>query len=251
MSYRKFPQRILIILLTTTVILSACNVGAAPSPTLDVNAINTAIVGTTIAQFSDQFTQTALAQPPTNTPLPTDTPIPLATLELPTTDPNALPTFALESPTPATGTNPLPGFTQPPSPVPAVPAGATQPTGDDCSNNAFEGDITIPDGMEIVGGKDFQKIWKIRNTGSCVWDDGFRLVYIGGSKPDLDPPNYEFKKTGDFVSSGEAINIAVNLTTPCSKGQFEGHWRMQNDQGYYFGTILSVYVQVKVLGSNC
>ncbi|HSG45239.1 MAG TPA: hypothetical protein VLA72_19000, partial [Anaerolineales bacterium] len=120
MSFRKFPQRILVILLITTVILTACNAGAAPSPTLDVNAINTAIVGTTIAQFSDQFTQTALAQPPTNTPLPTDTPIPLATLELPTTDPNVLPTFALESPTPGAG------FTLIPT---VVSAGATQSLG--------------------------------------------------------------------------------------------------------------------------
>ena len=242
MSFRKFPRHILITLLSAALILTACNVGAAPSPTLDVNAINTAIVGTTIAQFSDQFTQTALAEPPTNTPAPTDTPIPLPTFDAATADSNALPTFSLESPTPGAG------FTQLPSPV---PAGATQALGDECSNNAFEGDITIPDGSVIKGGEDFQKIWKIRNTGTCLWDDGFTLVYIGGSSPDLDPPNFKFKSAGDFVSSGEAVNIAVNLTTPCAIGQFEGHWRMQNDQGYYFGTILSVYVEVKEKGSNC
>jgi hypothetical protein len=237
MSLRKFPRHILITLLTTALILTACNAGAAPSPTLDINAINTAIVGTTIAQLSDQATQTALAAP-TNTSVPTDTPIPLPTFDLPTADTGALPTFSLESPTPGG----LPGFTQI---APTVASGATQALGDECSNSAFEGDVTIPDGSVLDPGFDFQKIWKIRNTGNCLWDDGFTLVYIGGSNPDLDPPNYKITKASDFVSAGEAVNIAVNLTTPCTPGQYEGHWRMQNDQGYYFGTILSVYVEVK------
>jgi hypothetical protein len=213
-------------------------VGAAPSPTLDVNAINTAIVGTTIAQFSDQFTQTALAEPPTNTPAPTDTPIPLPTLDLPTADANALPTFSLLSPTPGG----LPGFTQI---APTSGSASTPVSGDACNNNVFEGDVTIPDGSVLDPGYDFQKIWKIRNSGTCLWDEGYSLVYIGGSDPDLDPINFNFKKVSDFVSSGEAINIGINLTTPCQPGLYEGHWRMRNDQGYYFGTILSVYVEVK------
>lgn len=238
MSFRKFPRSVLIALLTAALALTACNGVANSTPTVDINAMNTAIVGTTIAQISDQGTQTALAAP-TNTPIPTDTPIPLPTFDLPTADTGALPTFSLESPTPGG----LPGFTQVAPTV--VVSGATQPTGDACSNNVFEADITVPDGSVLAPGFDFQKIWKIRNTGTCLWDDGFRLVYIGGSSPDLDPPNYEFKKSGDFVSAGEAINIGIWLTTPCQPGQYEGHWKMQNDQGYYFGSILSVYVEVK------
>jgi len=243
MMFRKFPRHTLIALLTAALILTACNVGVAASPTseVDVNALNTAIVGTTIAQYSEQFTQTALAVPPTV--VPSDTPIPLPTIA-PVT---AISTFSLESPTVAAEASPIPGFTQLPSPVPA----ATQALGDECSNNVFEGDITIPDGSILKGGEDFQKIWKIRNTGNCTWDDGFSLVYIGGSSPDLDPYNFNFTKSSDFVSSGEAVNIGINLTTPCSIGKFEGHWRMRNDQGYYFGTILSVYVEVQEKGSNC
>jgi len=236
---RKFPRHILISLLTAAFVLTACNVGAAPSPTLDVNAINTAIVGTTIAQFSDQFTQTALAAPPTDIPAPTDTPMPLPTFELPTADASALPTFSLQSPTPDGQS----GSTQlPPTAAPAATSGAL---GDECNNNVFEGDITIPDGSVLDPGYDFQKIWKIRNTGNCLWDEGYSLVYIGGSNPDLDPYTFDFKKSSDFVSPGEAVNIGINLTTPCKPGKYEGHWRMRNDHGYYFGTILSVYVEVK------
>jgi hypothetical protein len=241
MFFRKFQRLPLLLVLVAALMLSACNIGAEPSPTLDVNAINTAIVGTTVAQFSSAFTQTALANPPTNTPAPTNTALSLPTFAPATTDGSALPTVSFASATPG-GATPLPGFTQIASP--AVP-GATQPTGDACNNSVFEGDITIPDGSVIAPGTNFQKIWKIRNTGNCLWDEGYSLVYIGGSTPNLDPYNYEFKNAKDFVSGGEAIDIDIKLTTPCQPGKYEGHWRMRNDQGYYFGTILSVYVEVK------
>lgn len=242
MFFRKFPRQTLPVILTATLLLAACNFGAEPSPTLDVNAINTAIVGTTVAQFSSQFTQTALAAPQaTNTPAPTDTPQSLPTF--------ALPTISFDATTNASdGSTPVAGFTQLASP--AAP-GATQALGDDCHNSAFEGDVTIPDGTVLKGGEDFQKIWKLRNTGSCTWDEGYALVYIGGSNPDLDPYTFEFKNKSDFVAGGEAINIAINLTTPCTVGKYEGHWRMRTDNGYYFGTIVSVYVEVQEKGSNC
>ena len=252
MFVRKFSRQIFLTFLAGAMLLTACNVGVAPAPTIDVNAMNTAVVGTTVAQLSLGFTQTALAAPPTPTALPTDTSVPLpavdqptnadVTLSVPTIDPNAAPpTISLDAPSP---TSALPGFTQISAPPTVAPA-ATAALGDECSNSAFEGDITIPDGTVLPPGENFQKIWKIRNTGSCLWDDGFTLVYIGGSNPDLDPYNFKFKNPSDFVASGEAINIAINLTTPCTPGKFEGHWRMQNDKGYYFGTLLSVYVEVK------
>ena len=69
MFVRKISRQIFLTFLAVALLLTACNVGAAPSPTLDINAINTAMVGTTVAQLSSQFTQTALAAP-TSTPLP-------------------------------------------------------------------------------------------------------------------------------------------------------------------------------------
>ena len=241
MFVRKSPRHIFITLLTAALMLAACNVGAAPAPTVDINAVNTAIVGTTVAQFSAQFTQTALAIPPT--PMPTNTPQELPTFAQPTTDASgALPTVSFDvTPTIEGAASPLPAFTQVAAPTKA----ATQALGDSCYNSVFEGDVTIPDGTVLKGGEDFQKVWKIRNTGTCTWDEGFTLVYIGGSKPDLDPYNFEFKKSSDFVVGGKAIDIGLNLTAPCTPGKYEGHWRMRNDGGYYFGTLLSVYIEVK------
>lgn len=242
MLLRKFPRQTMFILLAAALILTACNVGAAPSPTLDVNAINTAIVGTTVAQFSAQFTQTALAIPPTNTPAPTDTPQSLPTFALPTTNAGTPPTVSFD-------VTPLPGFTQLASPA---PVGATQALGDSCFNSVFEEDVTIPDGTVVKGGETLSKTWKIRNTGTCTWDEGFKLVHIGGNIPNdnFKSQAYEFQGK-DQVAGGEAINLTVGLNAPCAAGKYEAHWRMQNDAGYYFGTILSLYIEVKGKTGGC
>lgn len=241
---RKSTRLIMMIVLTAALLLTSCNVGAAPAPTTDVNALSTALVGTTVAQLSGQLTQTALAAP-TNTATPTATVTTIVTVALPTlntgaasptTDLSALPTFSFVN-------TPIPGANTPVSVLPTTQATAS--LGDACNNNVFEGDVTIPDGEVLKPGVNFQKIWAVRNTGSCTWDEGYALVYIGGSTPNLDPVNFQFKQKSDFVASGQGVNLAVNLTTPCSPGKYEGHWRMRSDSGYYFGTILSVYVEVK------
>jgi len=244
---RKPTRLILIIMLTAALILTSCNVGAAPAPTTDVNALSTALVGTTVAQLSVELTQTAQAAP-TNTATATVTSlatVPLPTLNTgaasPTTDVAALPTFSFVN-TPVPGANtPITGLT----PVAVLPTSqATTSLGDACNNNVFEGDITIPDGTVLAPGQDFVKIWAVRNTGTCTWDDGYALVYVGGSTPNLDPINLEFTAGADFISSGETADMDVRLSAPCAAGKYEGHWRMRSDSGYYFGTTLSVYIEV-------
>lgn len=245
MLVRKYSRQIFMLFVVAALALAGCNVGATPAPTLDVNAINTAIVGTTVAQLSSQFTQTAQAMPsPTVAPTETAATLPvlaLPTLAIPssTLAGGALPTISFNT-TPV-GSTPLAGFTQLASPI---PAGATQALGDACNNAAFEGDVTIPDGTVMRPGQDFVKIWAIRNTGTCTWDEGYEFVFIGGDKS-LDPYNFKFNKSKDFVSGGEAVNLPINLTAPLAPGKYQGTWRMRNDKGYYFGSIFSVYIEVK------
>jgi hypothetical protein len=222
-------------------LLTSCTAGAPPAPTVDVNAINTAAVATAMGQLSAQFTQTALAAPsataiPTNTAVSLTTPIggsPVATTS------GALPTVSFNS-TPVG--SPIPGFT--PLASPAAPSGPTASLGDSCNNNVFEADITIPDNSIMKPGEDFIKTWQVKNTGTCTWDEGYVLVFIGGDRA-IDPVNYQFKKSTDFVKSGDSVQLSVPLTAPLTPGKYQGTWRMQSDSGYYFGTPLTVIIEVK------
>jgi hypothetical protein len=240
MFVRKLPRKVLLTLLAGALLIAGCNMGATEVPTLDVNAINTAAVSTAMAEVSSQLTQTALAAP-SPTPLATNTLLPLPTSALPTVG-NALPTANTGAiPTLSFNTTPVAGFTPLVSPI--APA-ATVSLGDSCNNNVYEGDVTIPDGTILKPGVDFIKQWAIRNTGTCTWDEGYALVFIGGDQA-MDPANFEFKNTDDFVSPGEGINIGVPLTAPLAEGKYLGTWRMKSDSGVFFGTPLTIDFEVK------
>jgi hypothetical protein len=241
MFVRKSLKRAVFTLITAALLLTACNMGATPAPTVDVNAINTAAVATAMGQLSAQFTQTALAAP-SPTIMPTNTAVSLPTTGLSTAS-GALPTTSGALPTLSFNTTPVAGFTQVVL-SPAAPSGPTASLGDSCNNNVFEGDVTIPDGAILKPGEDFTKTWAIRNTGTCTWDDGYTLVFIGGDQA-IDPVDVKLKNTSDFVEPNESVNISVPLTAPLAVGKYTGTWRMQSDSGYYFGTPLTVVFEVR------
>ena len=202
--------------------LSACNIGATPAPTVDVNAIYTSAAETALADLSQKLTQTAQAASPT--PLPTNT-------SLPTNTPFATLSLA----TPFGGGTPLAGIT----PL-ATPVGTL--SGPLCNDSAFIADVTIPDGTHMKPGQDFEKIWAIQNSGTCTWDEGYALVFASGD--DLDGYTIEINKAADFVDPGETINFKMNLTASVTKREYTGCWKMQDDGGHFFGTFLCVNIIV-------
>jgi hypothetical protein len=234
---QKFSGRVFIVLLSTTLLLTACNLGAAPSPTLDVNAVNTAIVGTTIAQFSAQQTQTALAVPPTSTPAPTNTPQKLPTFSL-------LPTLSIQ-------TTPLPGFTQlspsgAVSAVPSLPASGqvNNSTASGCNDAAFAGE-TLPDGSVIKAGAKFTKAWQLQNTGTCTWDAGYTFAFLPDVSPNISGYDITIKDSDTATKPGHSQSFVVKLTAPTTAGEYKGYWRMKDKSGTFFGPRVYFDIVVK------
>ncbi|MBN2388240.1 MAG: hypothetical protein JXB85_14580 [Anaerolineales bacterium] len=182
--------------------ISAC--GADPAdltPTPDVHLVQTQAVAT----FASGLTQTALTMPtatPTLTATPTGTP---------------------------TVTN-----------TPSTPAGGAAPTAS-CYGATFVADVTIPDNTAMVPGAVFTKTWRIRNSGSCAWDVGFRLAFTGGDSMSGAP--YTLTAA---VAAGAEVEIAIAMTAPNTPGTIRGNWRMATAAGTYFGD--EVYVQIIVGG---
>lgn len=243
MFVRKSLRQAALVLAVSAILMTACGGGAAASPTVDVNAIGTAAVETAMGQLSAQFTQTALAAP-SATSMSTNTALPLATFPPVTAGvgspaaTSGLPTVSFNS----TATTPLAGFT--PLASPAAPAGPTVSLGDACNNSVYIADVTVPDNTEMKPGNDFVKTWRVQNTGTCTWDEGYKLAFIGGDNK-LDPYTFEFKDSKDFVAGGATADLSVNLTAPLTEGSYTATWRMQSDNGSYFGTPLTVVIVVK------
>ncbi len=176
----------------------------AGTHTISVRAFNTANVESSPAAVAVAVTPGTIAGAPTAAPTAVISPAP------PTAAPTVPPTRA---PT-------------------AVPAACT-------NNSAFVVDVTVPDGTAFVPGQPFNKIWRIRNTGTCVWGEGYTFAFASGAR----------MQTVNAIgvprtAPGATADLLIPMTAPTSPGQFTGVWRMRNPSGAGFGTTLTVVIRV-------
>lgn len=144
----------------------------------------------------------------------------------PTSSP--FPTFPLASPTSAT---------QAPIPTTIGLSPVATPTG--CDSSLFISDVTIPDGTVMSPGQTFVKTWLIQNTGTCTWDINYKIGFGFGEA--MSGTTTALTKS---VAPGGQVQVSVNLTVPAKTGNLTGTWRMMNGQGAFFGTNLTVVINV-------
>jgi hypothetical protein len=181
--------------------LSACGPATPePSPTVDIAAVQTDAVGT----FAAGLTQTAFL-------LPTDTPAPI-----PTVTPIA--TTSLNTPVP-----PVSGQ------IPTV----------SCYGLSYVKDVTIPDNTLMAPGQTFTKTWRVRNSGTCAWDAGFKFAFVGGNAM-----NGVTLVLDSAVKPGVEKDLSVPMKAPSTAGSARGTWRMSTAGGNFFGD--QVYVLINV-----
>ncbi len=246
MLVRTPARRVLFTLLTAALMLTACNMGATPSPTVDVNAINTAAFNTAAAQISVGQTQTALAAPATL--LPTNTAAPLATFAVPgnetvvPTTAGGLPTVSFKSGN-TTPTTPLAGST-PLANIAPTSAGIGS-TASGCNDALFVGE-TLPDKSVIGIGKDFSKAWELKNTGTCAWDKGYVFAFQPNlSSSEIQGYDIVIKASDEVTKPGNSQSFIVKLTAPATAGEYKGYWKMKDTSGTYFGPLVFFDIVVK------
>ncbi len=84
----------------------------------------------------------------------------------------------------------------------------------------------------------------VQNTGNCKWDEGYQLAFIGGDD-ELNPHSVKFLDANDFVDPGATADLGLTLTAPKFPGKYTATWKMQADNGAFFGTPLTVLIEVK------
>ena len=112
--------------------------------------------------------------------------------------------------------------------VPTPPQPTEPPT---CADNlTFLEDLTIPDSSLVVPGQLLDKRWRVQNSGSCNWDERYRLKLIAGpvmgasSEQALIP-----------ARSGSAALIRILFTAPNEAGTYRSAWQAYDPQGRPFG----------------
>jgi hypothetical protein len=101
---------------------------------------------------------------------------------------------------------------------------------------AFVADQTIPDNSRIVAGTNFDKQWRVKNSGRRHWGAGFRLVFVEG---DLAMAQGDPSHIIPAAAPGEEVTLTVPMTAPPARnGQptlYRSMWRLQDDRGGRFG----------------
>ncbi|MBN1263844.1 MAG: cadherin-like domain-containing protein [Anaerolineales bacterium] len=101
-----------------------------------------------------------------------------------------------------------------------------------CLNRAaFITDVTVPDGYEAEPGSSLTKTWRIKNTGTCTWNDDYDLVFTSGTS--MGSPTA--LSIGATVKPGETIDVGVRLTLPSQEGTYIGNWKLRADDHSIFG----------------
>jgi hypothetical protein len=103
----------------------------------------------------------------------------------------------------------------------------------------YVADVTIPDGTVLNPGEGFVKTWRVRNSGTCDWGDGYELVFLSGARMDGSE-----SVPLPAVPAGEAGDISVDLVAPGTPGLHAGTWCIRLRGGEAFGTNLTVVIEV-------
>lgn len=196
------------LLLAGVLLSSACGTARTEStPTEDAGLLQTQAVAT----FSQNLTETSWAQPSSTATL-TPAPSPTAT---------SSPAVTNTAPVQAT--------------ILVVPTSS-------CNGLTFVADVTVPDNTKMSPGQKFTKTWKVKNSGTCDWENGFQFRFIGGEA--MSGITLKLEKT---VKPGAETELSVALTAPTTPGTYRSNWRMSTESGAYFGD--EVYVLIVVSGT--
>ena len=216
--------------------ISACTAQQDAVPEENHEAQVTFAVETVYAQIA--MTSAAAEAMATPTPIPTNTLEPTLT---PTTAPTETPTnvFA-ETPTTAPADA---GANNAVAPQPAQP----QSSGSQCLRANLEYE-TFPDGTELAPGQKFVKMWRIKNTGSCTWNQNYILRFYSG---DLLGAGASITLTDVDIPTWGFVNLEVPMQAPEQAGTYKGYWKIVSDTGKIFGAGPDgkgwIWVEIKVV----
>lgn len=130
-----------------------------------------------------------------------------------------------------------------PTVQPALPTSTVTvtPTEGPCFNNLeFVSDVTIPDGTTVSIGSTIDKQWVVNNSGSCDWDSGYRLKWIGGDPMGANQEQFLYP-----ARAGEQITIRIIFTAPAAEGTYESAWQAYGSNGIAFGD--PIYMKIVVI----
>jgi len=154
--------------------------------------------------------------------------------------PQASPT-AFRPPTQPGPTQILPTTTSVPqlfTPVSTPTVTATIPG--PCTNSlSFLDDLTVEDNTAVSPGASIDKQWLVHNTGTCNWDETYRLKWIGG-----DTLGAAEEQALYPARAGTQATLRILFTAPPVENIYESAWQAVGPDGNVFGDLIFIKIVV-------
>ncbi len=204
------------LIIVIAVILAACSITtsadesqpAADGSSEDPNAAITQAVMTVYAQLTQTAEAAALTATAAYVPPPTAIPTQIPPTAAPTEE-----------------------FTATPEIPPTQEPSATPVSNLPCNRANLEGK-TVADNDVIFIGRTFTQNFRIKNTGSCTWNQNYELRFVQG---DLLGAGASISLTTVNVPTWGYVNIDVLMKAPITPGTYTGYWMLKSDKGEIFG----------------
>ncbi|HWQ46289.1 MAG TPA: NBR1-Ig-like domain-containing protein [Longilinea sp.] len=109
-----------------------------------------------------------------------------------------------------------------------------------CTNDlVFISDVTYPDNTPVEPGQSIIKQWEVQNSGTCDWDENYRLRLVAG--PSLGAGEEQALYP---ALSGSTAVIEIQFTASDSTGQVISAWQAYDPNGQPFGEWIYIIVDI-------
>lgn len=106
---------------------------------------------------------------------------------------------------------------------------------------SFLEDLTFPDGSQVNPGDLLDKRWLIKNSGSCNWNEKYRIKLISGA--DLDVP---LEQALYPARSGSEVTVRMIFSAPQEPGEYQSAWQAFNPNDEPFGDPFYIQILVEI-----
>ena len=124
-----------------------------------------------------------------------------------------------------------------PSPTPTVipsPTAIPGPGPGGCTlEMTFVRDVAIPNGSTLDPFAPFERIWRVRNDGSCAWAS-YQIVFARGDQMSA-PASVRIPD----AQPGQSIDISVPMLAPGIPGDYRSSWVLRATNGATFGGLIA------------
>jgi hypothetical protein len=90
--------------------------------------------------------------------------------------------------------------------------------------------VTIPDYTVVAPGSSLDKQWLVQNSGSCNWDNRYRLRLVSGDPLGVSPEQALYP-----ARAGTQATLRILFTAPLEAGEYVSEWQTFDPNEIPFG----------------